>query len=723
MPKNSIKGAANAVKREDAKLRRAVMDAKTPGKKLSPAFQRVTMDSFQNFAAQLGIGTGNLTSFNTYGFNPITRIHTLLEWIHRGSWIGGVAVDIVADDMTRAGISLKGNIKPESIEKINAEATRLGIWSAINDTAKWARLFGGCIGVLLIDGQDPSTEFRIKTVSKEQFKGILPLDRWMVEPDLTNLVSQFGPQLGMPPRYRVTSDTAPVFRGKWIHYTRCIRMEGIRLPYWQRVIENLWGLSVLERLYDRMTAFDAASTGAAQLLHKLHLRTYKIEDLRSNINQGGDSMTGLLKYVDMMRKFQSIEGMTLMDKDDEFEVQGSTAVGGVAELMTHFGQQISGALQIPLVRLFGQSPIGLNATGESDLRMYYDGIYQQQERYLHEPIATVYRCIAQSLGIKLPDDFDIRFNPLWQLMEKEKAEIAQVVTTAVTTAQEAGLITQRTGLQELRQSSETTGVFSNITDDDIAAAEIELPPGLPVEEETAAIRAGGGSAEDAEFQDPLVEGKTAREWSNEMTRLRDIKPRPIEKLYGTNGPTTEQLEKWKSDMREWNKLYGRVSRNQKVALQLSNEAFRKWKERGGTYDAAHTSAGQLAWHHDLQVVIENPAGTERRGYGWVAKMPADYGYVRRVDGADGDALDCYIGPAPESSNVFVINQRRLQDGAFDEHKIMLGYHSQESAIEDYVLGYTDGSGPRRMMDCIATSMDEFKEWMKDGDHTKPYARS
>lgn len=701
MPKNSIKGAVRQAAREDKNLRTAVKDAAAiaAGRKTKKAFNVVTLDSFQNFVAQLGVGTGNLTSFNTYGFNPITRIHTLLEWIHRGSWIGGVAVDIVADDMTRAGISLKGNLKPNKIEEINEASIQFGVWPAVNDVIKWSRLFGGAIGVLLIDGQDPSKEFRIKTVGKDSFKGILPLDRWMIEPDLNNLVTDYGPHLGLPSRYRVNA-SAPAFTGKWIHYSRCIRMEGIRLPYWQRLIENLWGLSVLERLYDRMTAFDAASTGAAQLVHKLHVRTYKIEDLRSNIANGEAALLGLTRYVDMMRKFQSIEGMTLMDKDDDFEAAGSPAVAGVSDLILQFGQQLAGALQIPLVRLFGQSPVGLNATGESDLRMYYDGILQQQEARLRVPITTVYRCIAQSLGIKLPDGFGTRFNPLWQMTDKEKAEVAQTVSSAVSNAFDSAIISQQTAMRELRQNSEITGIFSNITDEDIEAAEIELPPGLPEKEEVAEIKTKGknkGNAGDADTS-CFACGRS----------LKNVFQFPCKTSDGQRvvvGP----------------ECYKNVKTAGKEGWQPPKGGPKLFLHSTAA-DAAHTSAGQLAWHHDLQIVIENPQGTERRGYGWTVKMPADYGYVRRVDGADGDALDCYIGPRPDSTQVFIIDQRRLQDGEFDEHKVMLGYLAQETAMDDYILGYTDGKGQDRMMACTPATMDEFREWMKTGDLTKPYSK-
>jgi uncharacterized protein len=446
-----------------------------------------TKDSFVNFAHNLGIGSDNPMTSSSYGFNPITRNRTLLEWVHRGSWLGGVAIDVVADDMTRAGIEIRGDMPPDRIEELEESAVTLGVWNQINDTIKWARLYGGAVAVMLIDGQDTATPLRLNTIRKGQFCGLMPLDRWMVEPSMSDLVTDFGPNLGLPKFYSVTAQ-APALSGMKIHHSRVIRLEGIRLPYWQRLMENLWGLSVLERLYDRMIAFDSATTGAAQLVYKSYIRTYKIEQLREAIAAGGDAMNGIVSYVDMMRRFQGIEGMTLIDSKDELTSESHGAFSGLSDALTQFGQQLSGALQIPLVRLFGQSPAGFS-TGDTDLRNYYDTIKQQQEKELRVGVTKIYRAMAASLGIEVPDGTRIEFKNLWQLTEQQKAEVASNIGTTVSNAESSGLITRATALKELKQSSRVTGIFTNITEEDIEEAMNEGPP-IPEDIEVAEIKAG-----------------------------------------------------------------------------------------------------------------------------------------------------------------------------------------------------------------------------------------
>lgn len=436
---------------------------------------QLTKDSFQNFAARVGLGTNNQHSQSNYSNNYLSRDRLKLEAMYRSSWVVGQVVDVVADDMTRKGVKLNGLSTPKDSEVIDQEMDRLQVWDKLNKTIKWSRLYGGAIAVMMIDGQNVSTPLNINTVGKDQFKGVIVLDRWMVVPSLQDLVTEFGPHYGMPKFYDVITDSVGLCNQR-VHYSRVIRMDGVELPYWQSITENLWGQSVIERLEDRLTIFDSATLGSGQLVYKAHLRTYKVKGLREIIAAGGKAFDGLVKQIEHIRLWQSNEGLTLMDAEDEFEVN-QYSFAGLDNILLQFGQQISGATGIPLVRLFGQSPAGLNATGESDLANYYDNINQQQEGRLRTPLQILYAVVHMSvLGKPIPDSFSFKFASLWQLDDEKKANVAKGVTDAVLAAEEAGLIKRSTALKELRQSSEVTGVFSHITDEEIKEADDEGPP-------------------------------------------------------------------------------------------------------------------------------------------------------------------------------------------------------------------------------------------------------
>ncbi|MDQ0437972.1 phage-related protein (TIGR01555 family) [Kaistia dalseonensis] len=376
--------------------------------------------------------------------------------------------------MTRAGIDIVSDGAPDDLGKVNEAFVDLGIWERLSETIKWSRLYGGALAVLLIDGQDVGTPLRFDTIKRGQFKGLLVLDRWMVTPELAEEVKELGPDLGRPAFYTVTAN-APAYRGKKIHYSRVIRLDGVELPYWQRISENGWGISVLERLYDRMVAFDSTSTGVAQLVYKAHLRTVSVDGLREILAAGGAPEAALIKQFEMIRLMQSNEGLTLIDAKDTFEAHNYT-FSGLSDVLLQFAQQLSGALQIPLVRLFGQSPAGLNATGESDIRNYYDGIAAQQKSKLRGGVSKILDLAwRSSIGGNPPSSYSFVFNSLWLMSDTEKATIAVGVTGAVAQAYEAGIVDRETAMRELRQSADVTGVWTNITDEEIQAADDDPP--------------------------------------------------------------------------------------------------------------------------------------------------------------------------------------------------------------------------------------------------------
>ena len=457
-------------------------------------------DGFANFVSRLGVGNvDNQLSQGHYQPNLLTRNRMELEWAYRGSWIVGAMIDTVAEDMTKAGVTITSNEAAENVEDFQAGLSRLQIWNSLQDTIKWARLYGGACAVMMIDGQDLASPLRIESVGKGQFSGLTTYDRWQLYPDLTEVISN-GPDMGLPAYYYIITSNSLLSAelknnqnsstmlgtGIKVHHSRVVRMIGVKLPFFQAITEMMWGMSELERIHDRLVSFDTATMSAANLINHAHLRTVRVKDLREIMSSGGKAEEGLIKMFEYMRLLQSNEGITLLDSEDEFSTT-AYSFAGLSDMLLQFGQQLSGASGIPLVRLFGQSPAGLNSTGESDIRNYYDNINAQQESNLRPGVDKILRVAYQSLfGVPAPKDMQFKFTSLWQLTDEQKANIAKTKSETVAGAFEAGLISKHVAVKELRQSSAETGVFTNISDEDIDESENELddvplPGDLPVQ--------------------------------------------------------------------------------------------------------------------------------------------------------------------------------------------------------------------------------------------------
>ena len=160
----------------------------------------------------------------------------------------------------------------------------------------------------------------------------------------------------------------------------------------------------------------------------------------------------------------------------------------------------------------------------------------------------------------------------------------------------------------------------------------------------------------------------------------------------------------------------------KQAEQRVNTNPTDAQKKNGNY-----AMGHVVWN-GLDITIENPQGSERsgtdaNGKAWSVTMPASYGYLKRTEGADGDHIDVYLGKHLQSDKVFIIDQKHLGRGEFDEHKVMLGFPTLREAERIYKRGFSDGKGVERLGAITPMSLGEFKEWIKTEDTTKPVAES
>jgi phage-related protein (TIGR01555 family) len=623
---------------------------------------RRTTDGIANAIARLGVGEANQSSFATYNFNPVTRLRIVLDWAYRGSWVPRMAVDAIAEDMTREGIDLGSELDPVmKAELLAACSDEYQLWDRLCDAIKWARLYGGAGVYIMIDGQRSDTPLNIETVSKKGLQNFVVLDRWMLNPSLNDLVTDpRSINLGLPKYYDVVAD-APVIARTRIHHSRFVRFEGDDIPYWQRLAENFWTLSVLEPIWDRLLAFDSTTQGVAQLMYKAHLRTLSVDGLRALLG-GKDqkALEGFYAQVGLMRSFQSNEGLSLLDAKDKFEAH-QYAFGGISDVMLQFAEQVSGALQIPLVRFFGQSPAGLNSTGDSDWKNYDDGIKKRQERRMKVPLIHLFLpVIARSLGIKLPSSFALTFRPLRQMTHSEKVSTAQQVTSTVSDALERGVITNRgQALKELKQSSEYTGVWTTISDKDIKEAEAEPP--MPKEGEGGEEGGLGeppGPSEDSFLPRRAAPGAPA-------------KPTPF---------------------------LPRAANDRRAMRDAAAIGLKFGKEIG------------------FPVVIETTAGSPR----WNGKVsPGHYGYFDGTLGLDGDAVDIMLGPAdPLTHPIFVIGKMKA-DGDLEQHKVFAGYPTAVDAAADFL-----GIWPRAALGVTREmTIDDLRTWLQERVPTRNRLRA
>ena len=456
---------------------------------VKPAQRGVAKDGFSNALARLGANTPNLLNATEYTMSRMTRDFGTLNAMYRDSWIVRRIVDIIPADMLKNWITITSGLSPDLLKKIDIELRRTQLIKKLQEGMCWGRLYGGALGIMLIRGQGSPEQLamplRLDEMVPGDFAGLVTLDRWNgVSPSSELCDDITDSEYGLPEAYLVTDPIDGSMTR--IHHSRCIRFVGNNLPFWEKQAELYWGASVIEAIFDELKKRDNVSWNIAQLTFMANLRVLKMQDLGQTLGAtDAMSQAELYRTLTAQNWLASNMGIQIMDAADGLETHQYT-FGGLADCYQQFIMDISGAAEIPVTKLFGRSPSGLNATGESDLQNYYDMIGEKQESLLRPILNKLLPPFMMSLFGAVPDDLDFDFNPVSEPSDKERADLAKSGTDNVVAAVNAGLVSKRTALKELKQQADRTGVWTNITDEDIekASDEIDDPgemgmPGMP----------------------------------------------------------------------------------------------------------------------------------------------------------------------------------------------------------------------------------------------------
>jgi len=431
-----------------------------------------TADAFSNPMARLGYGTQNLMEASEYPLTRLTQNYALLNSLYRSNWIVQNIIGTIPEDVTKKWFRVTSNISPELLEKINKQQRQIKLRKAISDGMKWGRLYGGALGLILIDGQQDmlSEPLDYNSIMPDSFKGLFIVDRWSgVYPDMELISDINDPEFGLPKYYEIRDEKGSFTQR--VHYSRVVRFVGRELPFWEKIVELYWGQSELEAIYDEIVKRDNVSFNIASLTFRANLDVMEMDNLDQMFAVGGTQVQR--KFWDRMQAqsiVQSNLGLMLINKGDAVHKNQYTFTG-LAEVYENIMLDVAGAARMPVTKLFGRSPAGMNSTGESDLQNYYDYLEEVRESKFRPIIEKLLPIMALSAWGEIPDDLDFVFDSMWSPTEEQKAGIIRQKVAALIEVFKAGGITQDAFMKELRVLSTSYGMFDTITNEMIKQGE------------------------------------------------------------------------------------------------------------------------------------------------------------------------------------------------------------------------------------------------------------
>ena len=437
---------------------------------------QMVLDAFQNLTARLGTNTPNLLEGTSYPNTRLTRNYQLLNSLYRSHWIIRKIIDVPQEDMMKNWIDLTTEAEPKYIDKFQKAVRKTRTRAKILQGLKWGRLFGGAAGVMLIAGHENMLDQPLDydSIMPGSFKGLTVVDRWVgVYPSLELVSDIDSPDFGLPLKYLITASDGKTYD---VHSSRVVRFTGRDLPEWESQAENRWGISEIELVFDELKKRDNTSWNIAALIFLANIRVLKMADLGQQLaltNQKAQAK--LYDTLSAQNRLMSNMGLMVLDKEDDFDTK-QTTFSGLDGVYQTFMLDIAGCAEMPATKIFGRSPSGLNATGESDEQIYEDTLTGRKESHLRPVLDKILPVIAMSTWGMVPDDFDYSFRPSRTLSNKDRADLADKKSKSIVDVFNSGLIKKHTAMKELQQLEDETGMFSNITDEDIEEAKNEPDP-------------------------------------------------------------------------------------------------------------------------------------------------------------------------------------------------------------------------------------------------------
>lgn len=368
-----------------------------------------------------------------------------LTGLYEGNGLFSKIIDTPAEEALKHGFDL--NLKSNEMNAFVDEVLDDLEWDEKATIAiKWARLYGGALIVMLIDDgrglEEPVDWEHIRSIDE-----LRVYERSIVQPDYASLYQQdYGgkgvgnrvSKFGQPEYYYVSS----IYGSFKVHESRCLVFRNGVLPEQTSNATYLfWGMPEYVRIRRALRETVTAHTDSVKLLERSVQAIYSMKGLASLLTTD-DGENQVLKRLQLVDTSRGLLNSIAIDSEGEQYDFKTFQFSGVKDVIDATCNMLSALTNIPQTILFGRSPAGMNATGDSDFESYYNFVEKIQRLMLKRNLRTlldvVFRAGIASGDVAEEPDYKLEFKPLWSLSDTEQATVDQTkAQTALVKAQTA----------------------------------------------------------------------------------------------------------------------------------------------------------------------------------------------------------------------------------------------------------------------------------------------
>lgn len=332
-------------------------------------------------------------------------------------------IETIADDMTRKFINLtsKGDIDLSAkISELESNLQKFRVKSIFNQAISMCGYQGGClvyIDVGPLDDNEKKTPLFLDsfTFKKGMLRGFKVIEPINIYPGIYDTLDPTSEGYFNPETWFIL--------GKEYHKSRFLYFAQNEVPLILKPLYNFFGISLAQQVLEYVQNFTENRRSAQRLLNKFSMTVWRT-DMSAFLNNG--SCESLVQRVKFANSQRSNDGMFLLDKEREELEQINTPLAGVTDIVSMSLDLAPVILGISKDKYFGDLPKGLNASSEGTNRIYYDKIHSLNEKISYDAVEKVLKILQLNLYGEIDSNISFEFAPLWEMDERERAEINKI---------------------------------------------------------------------------------------------------------------------------------------------------------------------------------------------------------------------------------------------------------------------------------------------------------
>jgi len=336
-------------------------------------------------------------------------------------------VATIAEEMTRKWISLRcigDDDKTDRLDQLDAELKRLNVREVFRLAAENDGYFGR--GQIYIEMKKPGGAL----ASEDDVELNTPLFLDPAKVPKGSLVSlrSIEPVWTYPKTYNADNPLSPTFykpdgwyvMAKSVDKSRLLTLISRPVPDMLKAAYNFGGLSLIQIAEPYVNNWLRTRDSVGDMVHM-----FSTSGILTDMNAvlAGDRGQDFLSRLELFNQVRDNKGALALNKETEEFFQFNTPLSGLDALQAQAQEQMASISSIPLVKLLGVTPSGLNASSDGEIRVFYDSIHALQENLFKAPLKKVLDLAQLSLFGDIDTDIDFHFEPLYQMSELEQAQI------------------------------------------------------------------------------------------------------------------------------------------------------------------------------------------------------------------------------------------------------------------------------------------------------------